>query len=169
MVHEAKMGEFMKDDVVANEDGCLDESPVQRDRSPPRTGAPTGFLVSDDDAAKERRSARRVKRGGLPGCDCEPVRGCQPESFGREFGLGKAAQVSFDGWAEVAGIGRNPDGLAREVDGMFYLDEFDHGTAENDFGSDGPGSVWSEPAGLAKELLFEPRRLSACEVESVLG
>jgi hypothetical protein len=52
---------------------------------------------------------------------------------------------------------------------MFYLDEFDHGTAENDFGSDGPGSVWSEPAGLAKELLFEPRRLSACEVESVLG
>src|ERR1043166_3335378 len=47
VVHMFEMGQFVKNDVIANEDRRVNKAPIQGDCPEPRTGAPAGTLVAD--------------------------------------------------------------------------------------------------------------------------
>ena len=85
VVHLLEVDKFMQDEVVTYEDGGLHETPVERDGTPSGTGAPTGTLVADGDAAN-----RQLMQGG------------QLEDARRQFPSRQPPQMPLDGRAEIA-------------------------------------------------------------------
>ena len=51
MIHFPAVHELVNDEVIDDVRGSLDQSPIERDGSPRRAGAPAGFLRPDSDAA----------------------------------------------------------------------------------------------------------------------
>src|SRR6267378_1489634 len=84
VVHLFEMGEFMQDDVIANELGRLDETPVKGNGGFPRAGAPAGTLVTDRDSA-----------------DDDLMQGCQFSHARWEFARRQAPEMALDHRAEV--------------------------------------------------------------------
>jgi hypothetical protein len=86
VVHFSEVHEFVDDDVVADEDGCLDEAPVEGDGYADGAGAPAGALIADGNAPY----FHAVLQGEFAGA-------------GGEFASGEGAEAGFNCATEVVG------------------------------------------------------------------
>ena len=85
MVHLPEMHQFVENDVIAHERRRLDEPPVERDRSAPGTRTPARALIAHGHAAHGQLKTGREFHHAQ-----------------RQFPLRQPAQMSFDGWPQVA-------------------------------------------------------------------
>lgn len=86
VVHLLEVHEFVDDDVVADEDGRLDETPVEGNGFANGAGPPAGALVADGNAA-----------------DIHAVLHGEFVSASGEFAGGEGAEAGFNGATEVVG------------------------------------------------------------------
>jgi hypothetical protein len=150
MVHFLEVGQFVQDEVVANGDRGLDQTPVEGDGTAARAGAPAGTLVAHRDAE-----------------DRQAMLSCQFEHPGRQLLRRQTPEMPLDSRTEVSGWICNVHNLGTAADQMGLTIcpwlKPDRLAAKEDFCSSQPGFRLLRAQRLAKELPFEPGNVALRE------
>src|ERR1043166_4755738 len=140
MVHFLKVGEFVEDQIVADENRGLDKPPVEGDGAAARAGSPAGTLI-----------AHCYPRGG------KLMKGSQLEDAGGDLFRRQPPQMPLYGRAQVTtGIRQAHQFGAEAYPAAFLGFEPDLLAAEENLGPRRPGPGPSRLGGLAEELALQP-------------